>query len=47
MDAVHKAIAKIEFPKNLDGFLKSDLENKLIVGGIAGILFSNFLMTPE
>ncbi len=36
MDAIHKAIGKIEFPKNLDGFLKSDLQNQLVVGGIAG-----------
>ncbi len=43
MDAVNKVIAKIEFPRSVDGFMKSGLENQLIIGGIAGMVYLRHL----
>ena len=36
MDAISKALDKIQIPKSFDGFLKSDTQSQLVVTGIAG-----------
>ncbi len=42
MDVIRASIDKVKIPNNLNDFLKSDTENKVILVGAAGFIFSKY-----